>query len=322
MAPFLYFASRLQLTPSTLYLPVQPPKEAMTTDQSDNKKIKSYLHAWINAKISPEGLEWLTGKLEQLATAPSDRNLFLAFGAAPRFVGKEPLRLTKKEVEQADSIRTGWNPSHWTADQATRILLLLSLPNNDPDKLVNTLNQLFSTAEVGELTALYLSLPLLPYPEQHRFRATEGFRTNMNVVFNAVALDNPYPAEYLDEPAWNQMVLKAIFIGSPLHRIYGLDARSNPTLARILSDFAHERWAAKRTVPVELWRVAGPHMDEKILPDMVRLFSQGTEAEQEAAALACAASGQESAGQLLIKHRPDLKEKIQKGELSWDKLVQ
>lgn len=293
----------------------------MTVKQLDNEKIKIILYRWISAEIPDKGREWLSGKLEQLAADPSERNLFIAFGAAPRFLGKQPLHLSEADRQQATALRPGWNPSHWTTDQATRVLLLLSLPNQDPDKLVNTLNRLFSTAEVGELTALYLSLPLLPYPEQHRFRATEGFRTNMNVVFNALALDNPYPAEYLDEAAWNQMVLKALFIGTPLHRIHEVDTRTNPTLARILADFAHERWAAKRPVPVELWRMVGPYLDSNTLPDIEKLFAQGTETEQQAAALACAAAAFEPAKQLLQTQRPDLREKIERGELRWEQMV-
>ena len=80
----------------------------------------------------------------------------------------------------------------------------------------------------------------------------------MRVVFEAVAHRNPYPAEHFAEPAWNQLVLKALFVGSPLDPIVGLDARRNPTLARMLCDYAHERWAASRPVSPELWRCVGP----------------------------------------------------------------
>ncbi len=69
---------------------------------------------------------------------------------------------------------------------------------------------------------------------------------------------NPYPSERFAENRWNHMVLKAIFVGSPLHPIQGLDARANPPLARMLCDYAHERWAAGRPVSPELLRCVGP----------------------------------------------------------------
>jgi len=292
------------------------------TPASPIEEINHLLRQWLRSRLPARGNEWLDGKLRQLAADPSDRNLLLAFGAVPRFTGKEPLHLTDAERGGADRLREGWNPAAWTADQAARILLLLSVPADHPDRYLRTLDGLFGAAEVGELTALYLSLPLLPHPELHRSRAAEGFRTNMNVVFNAIALDNPYPAEYLDEAAWNQMVLKAIFIGSPLHRIYGLDKRANLALAGTLLDFAHERWAAKRPVPFELWRCVGPFMDRTTLPDVERVFATGTETERQAIALACAKSRNEEIYELLKAKRPDLAERISSGELAWDALVQ
>lgn len=98
---------------------------------------------------------------------------------------------------------------------------------------------------MGEAIALYQSLFLLPYPEKFKLRAAEGIRTNMTSVFNAVTLHNPYPAEYLDDLAWNQMILKALFVGTLLHPIYGLKQRNNQQLSQMLLDYARERLAAK-----------------------------------------------------------------------------
>ena len=245
-----------------------------------------------------------------------DKDVYLAFSAAPRFVGKNRLHTTDADLEQAQQMKRGFDPSRWTTDQAARTLLLLSLPTDDADAFVKKIETLFGTADMGELVALYGSLPLLPYPERFRKRAAEGVRTNMGDVYEAVALDNPYPAGFMDEDQWNQLVLKTLFVSKPLYRIYGIDERSNPKLARMLTDYAHERWAAGRTVSPELWRPIGPFIDEKNMQDIRRLFSQPNEAEQEAAALACAQSSYGPARELLEAH-PDLKQKVESGELNW-----
>jgi hypothetical protein len=286
--------------------------------QADIGSAKEILYNWIAKSTSEKTVEWIRQKQTLFRQEENlSRNFFLAFGMVPRFTGKELLKLDSNDLEIARYLRNGLTPSGWTADQAARILLVLSLPYENKEQLMAILDQLFATADVGEQTALYLGLPLLPYPDAFKSRASEGIRTNMTVVFNAIALDNPYPAAYMEEAAWNQMVLKAIFVGSPLHRIQGLDTRANAALASTLSDFAHERWAARRPVPVELWRPVGPFINGQIIQDMEKLFASDDPAQQTAAALACAQSNFPGAKDLLSKH-PDLAGKIESGQLTWD----
>nr|WP_255487964.1 EboA domain-containing protein [Pontibacter sp. KCTC 32443] len=202
-----------------------------------------------------------------------------------------------------------------------RTILLLSLPHEDGDKYSQFILKLFGTADMGELVALYSALLLLPHPEKFVAQATEGIRTNMGNVYEAIALNNPYPFEHFSDAAWNQMVLKTIFVGKSLNKIYGLDERSNYDLARMLSDYAHERWAAGRTVTPELWRPVGPYINEYIIQDIKRLFNSTNETEQEAAALACAQSTYPAAQTLLEEH-PLLKHKITEGQLNWSHVSQ
>src|SRR5690625_7235687 len=105
---------------------------------------------------------------------------------------------------------------------------------------------------MNEAVALYQGIPVYPWPESLKLRAAEGVRSNITTVFNAIALDNPYPKEYLEQDPFNQIVLKALFVGSPLYRIIGLEVRANATLARILVEYLQERRSAYRIIYLEI----------------------------------------------------------------------
>ena len=134
-------------------------------------------------------------------------------------------------------------------DRLARVWWLLQLPADNETTYVNTITQLFKAGELNELVALYSALPVLAFPEAWRFQATEGIRNNIADVQSAIMLHNPYPADYFDEAAWNQLVLKAIFTDKDVTQITGLDERKNARLAQTLADFAAERRAAGRTLP-------------------------------------------------------------------------
>ncbi|MBD2194283.1 MULTISPECIES: EboA family metabolite traffic protein [Calothrix] len=278
--------------------------------------VKKLIYYWLSQSVSSTALAWLEQKQTEIAEGAPERIFFTAFSAVPRYLGKENLQLTSQDLSKAEDLVPGWFPGDWTVDQAGRTFLLLALPHDRSENYVRSLDKVFSSADMRELVALYQSLPLLPHPELHSQRAAEGIRSNMVNVFNAIALHNPYPADYLDNIAWNQMVLKALFVGSPMHLIYGLDRRANPELARMLVNYAHERWAAKRPVSPELWRPVGKFADSEIIADLAKVFADGDMIEKQAAALACAESSLPAAQELLSLY-PQLLSAIQKGELTW-----
>ena len=63
---------------------------------------------------------------------------------------------------------------------------------------------------------------------------------------------NRYPAAHFPERSFNQLVLKALFVGLPLARIEGLESRLNADLSRMAKDYAGEREAAGRSVPRDI----------------------------------------------------------------------
>ncbi len=259
------------------------------------------LQHWLDQRLDAAGAEWLRESVVTLQGGGTERDLFRCVSLASRKLGKAPLALDATALAVAEKARPGWDPAPWTVDQAARIRLLLAAAT-DSDTFVRRLDQLCATADLDELVAFYCGLPVYPDPPRHRLRAAEGLRTNMKVVFEAVAHRNPYPAEQLPEDAWNQMVLKALFVGSTLAPIVGLDRRANVTLARMLGDYAHERWSAGRQVSPELWRCVGPFASGPLLVDLGRVLETGTLPERAAAVLALRSASDPEAHQLLDRH--------------------
>lgn len=273
------------------------------------------LQQWLADRRPGEPAAWLQECIAALTGGGGDRVLYRSVSLAARRLGKLPLALNAAERALAQALRPGWDPSAWTLDQAARVLLVLVASSGD-DGVVRQLDQLCATADVDELVAFYRGLPLYPQAQRHRARAAEGIRSNMKVVFEAVAHGNPYPAEQLAEPAWNQMVLKALFVGSTLDRVVGLDVRANPRLARMLGDYAHERWAAGRSVSPELWRCVGPFATGPLLDDLARVLGSGTPPERAAAMLALRSAPGADASPLLERHA-DLRDVVAARGIDW-----
>ena len=250
---------------------------------------QALMTAWLGHQLPAQAMDWLLTQAGHLAAGASERDINLAISLVPRKLGKEDLRLRPDDLLDAAAVRPGWDPQDWSVDQAGRLVLLLALGESGP-VFARRLHGLFAMADLGEAMAILRGLPLYPDPELHLALARNGGRSGMRPIFEALAHRNPYPAEMFDEAGWNQLVLKALFIETTLAPIQDLDRRSNPTLMRMLCDYAHERWAAGRPVSPELWRCVGPWADAAARDDLGRVARDGDEAERAAACAALAAA--------------------------------
>lgn len=275
------------------------------------------LYRWISRQIPDEPMKWFDQQLEKLAADPAKKSFDISFGMIPRKLGKDDLALTQEELAVADTARSGWNPSLWSMDVAARVYLLIELSNDTGASFAGRFKELHRTADVGELMALYSGLPLYSAPETLIELTADGLRTNIKAEFEAIAHRNPFPAEQFVQNPWNNMVLKSLFIGVMLNPIQGLDKRANPELARILRDYAHERWAAGRFVSPELWRCIGPFAEGEFLDDFKRVVDQGNETEKKAVALALS-TAPDSDGKNDLRSQLNVYEKaIQSGGITW-----
>jgi hypothetical protein len=226
------------------------------------------LRKMLEARSGP-ALAWFKEASTEVADGVADGRFATLISMASRHArDSTPLAPTETELRSAASAVEGWNPERWTMLEALRVALVLSRTDLEEESAVLAVEEVFAYADEGEQRALYRSLALLPEPERFVWRAGEGCRTNMTSVLEAALLDTPFPARWFDDVAWNQAVIKCVFVGAPLWRLWGLDTRLSEELARMALDLVDERRSAHREVQPDLWLALGPHGGARALSSL------------------------------------------------------
>lgn len=287
----------------------------------DYNRLNALLKVILEHKLSQDAWKWLRHEGQVISEKNDVAKFNIAFVAMPRKTGKALIAISADEEQQIQALRKNLTLKGWTAERLSRVWLLMQLPAEERERYISVIENLFISGEMSELVALYSSLPLLAYPESWRKRCAEGIRSNIGQVLESVICNNPFPAEVLDEPAWNQLVLKAIFTDQPVLEIAGLRERRNANLAQSLTDYAHERWAAHRKVNPLLWICVSPFIGSGNFSDIQRVFQSDDRLEREAAALACYESNYEPAHRLM-EQDPEMRDGIVKGEITWERIAE
>ncbi len=282
----------------------------------DFNGLKGVLSSEMKQHLGDEEYEWLGKNAALVSSEDGASNLNLSFSLLPRKTGSAIIRQDELQRDELEMIRSGFSVDKWPLHRLCRTWLLLHVSAEEKDNYCGKIETLFANAEMNELADLYASLSVLAFPKFWIDRCAEGVRSNMGVVLDAIMYENPYPSEYLDEAAWNQLVLKAFFTAKDPNRIIGIDERANEHLASTLVDYAHERWAADRHVNNQLWRLVGPFIDERNFEDLKKVFHSDDEHSRNAAALSLTQSSFEPAHRLLDAS-PELKNDIDNKKLKW-----
>lgn len=266
--------------------------------------------------VSAETYQWLSDKIFRSAENENNYQFNVTFTSMPRRTGKALISVSEAEANEMEHILPGFSLNGWTTDRLARVWLLAALDPTNKTSYIKRIQNLFPQAEMNEQVALYSALPFFSYPDDWKLQCAAGIRSNIDDVLTAIMYHNPYPAAYLNEPAWNQMIMKAFFTGKNINNITGVDGRANEKLAHMLFDYVEERWAAHRPEDRQIWRLTGKFLDEAHLYMMERLFQEKDEKARQAAALACSDSSLEKAKRLLAEH-PDLGKAVQDEKLTW-----
>ncbi|NJB70445.1 hypothetical protein GGR42_000907 [Saonia flava] len=279
------------------------------------KEVGKQLKEVLKNNLDTETWKWISDKISLIVENKSTKDLYLTYSLVPSKTSLVALDFSLVK----DSLKGYFEQHHVNTIELVRIYLLIKVLEADNNFFEEKVGNLIQVADKTELETFLKYLILLPKPEVFKNVAVDALRTNIGSVFNAIALNNPYPALYFSEKQWNQMYLKTIFIESDLEGIMNVDERANADLARIISDYAHERWAAGRKIDPLFWRPVGKYLNGNLLKDMERLLNSSDNRENAAAVLSCSISDIPEAREL-IKGHPELLDKVENKKINWDTL--
>jgi hypothetical protein len=147
-----------------------------------------------------------------------------------------------------------------TVDDAVRAVLVAALARglrHDEDALVDEVSDLYRYGDADEKRSVVRALSLLDIGAAGLPLVSDALRTN-DVRLVSAAL-GAYGGEHLPQDAWRQGVLKCLFVEVPLAAVARLEQRQDAALAAMVAAYAHERVAAGRTVPADVWLVLAGH---------------------------------------------------------------
>ncbi len=274
----------------------------------------------LRSSATDKAVNWLVGRLAEQEKEFKKRAFYFAFsGVSRHFDRRAPAVATPEQAKSLAASAPGFTIEEWDQFRLARVILMLSLVRLEKPIFLETFAALLNTADFREQAAIFSAFPLFPHQEDLIEAAVDGLRSNIIDVFDSIALGNPFPASHFTDEAWNQMVLKAIFINRPLFKIIGIDTRRNEALAKRISDLAHERWAAGRKLTPEAWRNCVGFLDDDIISDLKHLVKQGDLIEREAVALVTT-SDQSDRIRTLSESLEAERDAISDGSLTWKRL--
>ena len=208
----------------------------------------SELLAVVEARASADGVAWL--RESSVAVGRDAAVIRSRFPAVGRKLGRGLLR-------------AGGDPEDvhaWTLEDAGRTLLLVALG----ERVGEEVEDLYRFGDAAERRGLLRALPFLGLDGDPRAVALVEDAIRSNDVRLIAAALGPFATAQLSDAAYDHAVLKCVFVGVPIAALDGVPARVTADGARMLAAFVHERVAAGRDVPAEVWQVIDkyPPQDE------------------------------------------------------------
>jgi hypothetical protein len=222
------------------------------------KRIRSELKRVLN----DEQDQWLASAFVKIGDSDNPLEDLLNLSAiARRKLGQEVLGSDVAPLQlDADQILP---IQHWNYADAGRALLVLQAVSTAPEQAQSIIRNYFQQGDETEVAAITHILILFADGEALKFYAREAGRTNTKPLYAALAQYNPYPAKFYSSHEFNQLILKALFMGVGIDPVIGLIERANPELSQMCEDYIKERVAAGRRIPPDIWLALEPYASQE-----------------------------------------------------------
>ena len=207
-----------------------------------NNELCLKLYDALRETCTVQQASWLKQALLDIAGSDGIEMHGLYSAMARRKMGEAPVYLPAAYAETTGGA--------WFCSEAARTLMLKQLiDSHSPKQHRALITKAYQAGDEHERTAILKGFSLLDPEGKLVEMSIHCGRTNSHRLFSAIALLNPYAARHYSNSAFNQLVLKALFMGLDIRQITSLDQRRNRALNAMCLDYIEELQSAGRVIP-------------------------------------------------------------------------
>ncbi len=211
------------------------------------------LRRWLARVRAAEAVAWLEPEIERQRAASMSASWPSRSASPAASSGAPSWACPAEDIAAAQTFARGMAAAIWAPDEAARVALLLATHRGDDEAFAARVDRLCVTAEVTEHVAYLKGFAVFPAGRSAaRARARRRALVDRRRCSRRSPATTRIRSTISTRRAWNQMVVKCVFVGAPIDTIVGLDERRNAELLVMLRDFVAERHAAGRPLPKDV----------------------------------------------------------------------
>ncbi len=176
----------------------------------------------------------------------------------------------------------------WLQTDLVRTYLIAQVfsQSYDESKRFKVLYQLYDASDTEGKVACLRSLHFMQGQIKDGLEVIhDAGRTYLSELLEAAWCNNLFSSTYMSTEEFRKAVMKALFCDVSIEGFLGIDRAADQELSRRLCEYANEREAAERTVPLAVWRVAAYYPVEGLVARLIGRLEHPKREERLCAAI-------------------------------------